>query len=960
MKKFFVVLIFITAILFSTEAAAAASLSAPSYVNAFVYKSGNIQISWDNDIPDATGFTIQRKTDNGNYVTLANVSRTTNKYNDLNINNGHSYTYRVYATSGSLLGEPAESYAVEYLFPSDLKVEPISDSEIKLTWKYPYSSTIPEKNYQTIVERREDGSSTWLTIGSVPGEQDTFVDTGLSEAKRYFYRIRTITATSAPYLYYPNNSTGYNAVTLLKAPTNVQAQITSTTRIKITWEDNSENETGYRIERKTGNGSFVNLKTLAANATEFEDTSAVNGELYTYRVIAFGKSYSGTPSEEVMVPFLFPVSFEIGETYNTQMTLSWTYPGSGYIKPDNSVVIIERRESGADLWEVVHTTKPGETEYTDRGLKPGTRYFYRIRSRFSDEFITDYFPTAAGISKYTKLSLDTHFYGYSISDSEIRLEWDINAVGDRTVILEKMGSSGVFEPLVSLTRIGSYIDKVMPGSINTYRMKISAGYIDSDYTEVIDISAERINPVRNLFIKSVTLERVFITWEFEEATETGFEIWRSAESEGIWRHIATTDQGQYMYSDTNIQNGETYTYRVRAVKNLTVFSRFSTTSPIHISFPKSDGLLVISRLDDTLYLGWDDFSNMEKHYVIEYKANVNDVWHTLDNIPANITIYRFIPEPGIDYTIRVRAYNDNPIYESYSNEVFYSSKIPDIPTLFAPTIAGPRRIVIKWADLSGNEDEFIIYRKNNNIGEEYKAIGSVAKNTIVYSDETVLPRNSYSYIVRAKNAAGLSFESNEVTAKTPEEKYFSDVSNYPWALDAIYSLSAMGIVEGDGKGNFNPSGKITRAEFIKLLVASFSFPETPIGSFNDVSANDWFHRWVMTAYRQGIVEPDENGMFMPDTPITRQDIVYYTVKAIEAAGYKLEQAPLYILYRFKDYDQVSPFAQSSFAALYYAGIINGIGNDMLGPLYPATRAEAATIIYRMLQALENANSQDGF
>ena len=294
-----------------------------------------------------------------------------------------------------------------------------------------------------------------------------------------------------------------------------------------------------------------------------------------------------------------------------------------------------------------------------------------------------------------------------------------------------------------------------------------------------------------------------------------------------------------------------------------------------------------------------------------------------------------------------------------SNEVFYSTKIPDIPSLSAPTVVGSDRVVIKWTDLSDNEDEFIVYRKNNDAEGDYTAIGSVGKNIIVYADSTVLPQTSYTYMVKAKNAAGLSFESNEVVVETPERMFFTDIGTYPWALDAINSLSAMGIVEGDGKGNFNPSGNITRAEFIKLLVATFSFPETPIGSFEDVSVNDWYHRWVMTAYRNGIIEPDENGMFQPNTPITRQDIVYYTLRAINAAGYKFEQAPLYILYRFKDYDQISPYAQSSFAALNYAGIINGVGSDKLGPLYPATRAEAVTIIHRMINVLENMESGSG-
>lgn len=957
MKKLIIALIIFSAFLFGAYAVVAASLSAPSYVNAFIYKSGNIQVNWDENVPDAAGFAIQRKTDLGNFITIANVSKVTSKYNDLNITNGHYYTYMVYATSGSTLGESTESFAVEYLFPTELMVKPVSDSEIILSWKYPYSNNIPETNYQTIIERREDGSSTWQTISSVLGGQNSFVDTGLLEASRYFYRIRTITATSAPYLYFPDNSTGYYTTTLLKAPTNIKAEITSASNVRIAWKDNSDKESGYRIERRTGNGNFISLISVASGTTSYEDKSAVNGELYTYRVTAFGPFRIGTPSEEITVPFLFPVSFELKETYNTQITLSWSYPGSGYIKPDNNVVIIERKESDNDLWEFIHTTKSGETEYTDCGLKPGTKYYYRIRSRYNDGFITDYFPTATGISKYTKLKLNSHFYGYAISDSEIRLEWDKDAIGDQLVIIEKLSGSGVYERLTSLTRSGSFIDNVEPGSINTYRMKISAGVIDSDFTEVVDIAAERLNPVKNLNIKSITPERIFITWEFGDATETGFEIWRLSNSEGVWSHIATTDQGHYMYSDTNIHNGETYTYRVRALKSITTFSRFLTTAPVTITFPEPDGLLVVSKSDNVLYLGWNDFSDMERYYIVEYKTNVNDLWHILDKIPANATMYHFVPEANLDYTIRVRAYNDYPIFESCSNEVFYSTKLPDIPSLFAPTVVGSNRVVLKWADMSSNEDEFIICRRDHDLEEDYAIIGSVSKNTVVYSDKTVLPQTSYEYVVRAKNAAGLSFESNEVIVKTPGKTFFSDISTYKWALDAINSLTAMGIVEGDGKGNYNPAGNVTRAEFTKLLVATFSFPETPIGSFKDVSTNDWYHRWVMTAYRKGIVEPDANDMFHPNKPITRQDIVYFSIKAIEAAGYKLEQAPLYIIYWFDDYDEISPYAQSAFAALNYAGIINGVGSNKLGPQYPATRAEAATIIYRMIQALESAKNR---
>ncbi len=408
-----------------------------------------------------------------------------------------------------------------------------------------------------------------------------------------------------------------------------------------------------------------------------------------------------------------------------------------------------------------------------------------------------------------------------------------------------------------------------------------------------------------------------------------------------------------MFSDENALNGETYTYKVRAIKNDTIFSNFAFTNPITISFARHEGELVVSRLDDMLYLGWDDFSDMEQYYAIEYKTSVNDIWHSLGNVPKDTTMFRFVPEDGVDYTIRVRAYCEYPVYETYTNEVFFTTKIPTTPSLSMPTVMGSKRIVLTWIDLSDNEDEFIIYRKSNIYDNDFKLIGTVDRNITTFMDRNVVPNHTYTYLVKAKNAAGESFGSNEIIVKTPAVTVFNDIpANFDWATDSIYNLTAMGIINGDGKGNFNPSGNITRAEFVKLLVATFALPETPIGSFEDVTPTDWYHRYIMTAYHNGIIEPDENGMFYPDTPITRQDIVYYSSRAIKCVGLSLDQPPLYILYKFTDYSQMAPYAQSAFASMHYAGIINGIGNNRLGPENPANRAEAATIVYRMITVLE--------
>jgi len=953
MKRIVYAIIPLLLIIMLTSISYADTLGSPSFVNAFVYSSSSIRITWDNNVPGATKYVLQRKTDDGSFVTIANLPSTTSSYRDSNILNGHSYVYRVYATKGGESGRAQESYPVEYLLPSGITTKAISDSEVQLTWTYPYNNKIPETNYQTAIERREEGSNTWLTITTVPGSESTYTDTGLSEGSKYYYRIRAITSISAIYLYYPTNTSGQHVSTLLSAPTNLAARVTSTSEIKISWDDVSSKETGYRIERKKGNGNFVRIGSTLANETSYIDKSVENGQQYTYRVTAISSSHHGTTSTEVTVPFLFPVSFNIDESFSNQLTMSWEYPGSGYISADNCVVMIERRQAGSTEWKHIHTTRPGETEYTDNNLEPATRYYYRIRSRYDYGFTTDYFPSASGKSEYTKLLFDTHFYARAISDTEILIEWSEDAIGNYTVILERLNPSGVFEPITSLSNRSFYIDTVPPGSINGYRIKIRSSSIESDYTQEIYVSTEQIPSVRNLVIKSIVPKRIFITWEYDTRVETGFEVWRMAQSEGIWRHIDTTRSGQFMFSDENALNGETYTYKVRAIKNDTIFSNFAFTNPITISFARHEGELVVSRLDDMLYLGWDDFSDMEQYYAIEYKTSVNDIWHSLGNVPKDTTMFRFVPEDGVDYTIRVRAYCEYPVYETYTNEVFFTTKIPTTPSLYMPTVMGSKRIVLTWIDLSDNEDEFIIYRKSNIYDNDFKLIGTVDRNITTFMDRNVVPNHTYTYLVKAKNAAGESFGSNEIIVKTPAVTVFNDIpANFDWATDSIYNLTAMGIINGDGKGNFNPSGNITRAEFVKLLVATFALPETPIGSFEDVTPTDWYHRYIMTAYHNGIIEPDENGMFYPDTPITRQDIVYYSSRAIKCVGLSLDQPPLYILYKFTDYSQMAPYAQSAFASMHYAGIINGIGNNRLGPENPANRAEAATIVYRMITVLE--------
>jgi hypothetical protein len=72
------------------------------------------------------------------------------------------------------------------------------------------------------------------------------------------------------------------------APTGLTAAATSRSRIQLTWRDNANNETGFRIERCQGSGctNFTTIATVGANVTSFRNTGLARDTSYTYRIQA--------------------------------------------------------------------------------------------------------------------------------------------------------------------------------------------------------------------------------------------------------------------------------------------------------------------------------------------------------------------------------------------------------------------------------------------------------------------------------------------------------------------------------------------------------------------------------------------------------------------------------------------------------------------------------------------------
>jgi len=71
------------------------------------------------------------------------------------------------------------------------------------------------------------------------------------------------------------------------APSNLTAIAVSASQINLAWTDNSNGETGYKVERSTDGVHFTTIADLAANSTSFKDTGLKRNTKYYYRVRAY-------------------------------------------------------------------------------------------------------------------------------------------------------------------------------------------------------------------------------------------------------------------------------------------------------------------------------------------------------------------------------------------------------------------------------------------------------------------------------------------------------------------------------------------------------------------------------------------------------------------------------------------------------------------------------------------------
>ena len=184
-------------------------------------------------------------------------------------------------------------------------------------------------------------------------------------------------------------------------------------------------------------------------------------------------------------------------------------------------------------------------------------------------------------------------------------------------------------------------------------------------------------------------------------------------------------------------------------------------------------------------------------------------------------------------------------------------------------------------------------------------------------------------------------EVNATFVKEVEISPFSDVSTSAYYYEAVKWAQEKGITGGIGNGLFGPNQPCTRAQIVTFLwrAAGSSEPKS-MSSFSDVSADSYYAKAVAWAVENGITTGTGDGKFSPDATCTRAQSVTFLFRAIgKLVDSKAE---------FSDVLTNSYYA-NAVAWAVENGVTNGIGDGLFGPDNSCTRAQIVTFLFRAYQ-----------
>jgi hypothetical protein len=179
---------------------------------------------------------------------------------------------------------------------------------------------------------------------------------------------------------------------------------------------------------------------------------------------------------------------------------------------------------------------------------------------------------------------------------------------------------------------------------------------------------------------------------------------------------------------------------------------------------------------------------------------------------------------------------------------------------------------------------------------------------------------------------------------------FNDVETGSWYYNAVSFLAARDITGGTGGGKFSPDAKLTRGQFLVMLMRAYDIAPDTASSGQDNFAdagNSYYTDYLAAAKSLGITKGVGNNLFAPEKEITRQEVFTLLYQALKRIGQLPEGTSGKTLSDFSDAKAVASWAKEAMTVMTETGTVSGSGGK-LNPTGLTTRAEMAQVVYNLM------------
>ncbi len=323
----------------------------------------------------------------------------------------------------------------------------------------------------------------------------------------------------------------------------------------LEWEDNSNNETGFTLERSINNGPFYPMTTVDSNIDTYTDYDVSNDQYCRYRVFAYSSSGKSAYSNEVeWITTPNQPGDLTGNLDKTDFRVNLYWEGNNTYA--NYKLQKKTIKSGKTIIEQINLPAKASS-YIDTEVEAGFSYTYLVTASGSNGSSS---PSNSITIDYLSAPSDVMVSNFP-GTPKLSVSWKDTSDNENKFIVEKAHSNqGPIYRYDAGMNSTEFVDNVEADLLYMYRVYAVNDHGFSPYSEVAYWYSPPGAP-ENFKAEAVSTSEIKLSWDDRSAYENLFKITRKSDNTFVFIDVPANTT---TYLDQGLKGNTTYAYSIRA------------------------------------------------------------------------------------------------------------------------------------------------------------------------------------------------------------------------------------------------------------------------------------------------------------------------------------------------------------------------------------------------------------